>query len=136
MAALEKEFKTLSSDKKAHVSLILVKADRGAGTTTMCLQFLFQHHKEYPCAQLTEIKDGLASYIENINKVTKLPLLLLVDEKIADLPGFSDLKKEVEDRNINVIFLLIELAEVSFSKQPSASRRPNSSRDNSLCGDS
>ena len=136
MAALEKEFKTLSSDKKAHVSLILVKADRGAGTTTMCLQFLFQHHKEYPCAQLTEIKDGLASYIENINKVTKLPLLLLVDEKIADLPGFSDLKKEVEDRNINVIFLLIELAEVSFSKQPSASRRPKSSRDNSLCGDS
>ena len=144
IAALEKEFKNLSSDKKAHVSLILVKADRGAGTTTMCLQFLFQHHKEYPCAQLKEIKEGLASYIENINKATRLPLVLLVDEEIAYLPDFLDLKKEVEARNINVVFLLIEPAEVFYGKQPSSPRRPNklsnprmkSSRDNSLYGTS
>ena len=143
MVDLEKVFKNLSSDKKAHVSLILVKADRGAGTSTMCLQFLFEHHKEYPCAQLIEIKDDLVNYIEDINKATKLPLVLLVDEEIAHLQEFLELKKEIERaRSANVIILLIEPAEVFCRKQPPNSpSKPNnprikSARDNSLYGTS
>ena len=136
MAVLEKEFKTLLRDKKSHVSLILVKADRGAGTTTLCLQFLFQYHKKYPCAQLVEIKDGLVSHIESVNKETKLPLVLLVDQEIAHLQDFLDLKKEVErTRGANVIFLLIEPAEVYCRKQSTSPRRTNNPRIKSVTDD-
>ena len=142
MVDLEEGFKFLSSDIHSRVSLILVEADRGAGTTTMCLQFLFQHHKEYPCAQLTEIREGLAGYIENITKATKLPLVLLVDEEVAHLQDFLDLKKELEARHIHVIFLLIEPAEVFCRKQPtsphtkSGNPRMKGTRENVLYGTS
>ena len=141
MADLEKMFNILSHDKKSHVSLIFVKADRGAGTTTMCKQFLFKYHEKFPCAQLMEIRDGLASNIEDINKATKLPLLLLVDEEVAHLQDFLDFKKEVESRNINVIFLIIEPAEVFSQKQTTTPRKVNksrmkSARDSSLYGTS
>jgi hypothetical protein len=147
MDDLEKKFKALSSDKKSHVSLIFVKVDRGAGSTTMCLQFLYQQHKLYPCAQLIEIKDGLVSHIEEINKRTRLPLLLFVDENIAHLQEFLDFKKKVELRNANVIFILIEPREVFFDNEFSPTYKPlrrtsqqksrtKSARDSSLYGPS
>ena len=119
---LEKHFKTLTHDKKSQVSLIFVKVDRGAGSTTLCLQFLYEQHRNYPCAQLIEIKDGLVSHIDELNKKTKLPLVLFVDN-IAHLPDFVDFKKEVERRNVNVIFILIEPAEVFFGNESSPARR-------------
>ena len=123
ISELEKHFKTLSHDKKSQVSLIFVKVDREAGSTTLCLQFLYELHKTYPCAQLIEIKDGLASRIDEINKKTKLPLVLFVDENIAHLEDFLDFKKEVERRNVSVIFILIEPAEVFFDDESLPGRK-------------
>lgn len=106
---LEMASKDLFQDKKSRVSLIKVKADRGAGSTTMCLQFLYQHHEKIPCAQLIEIHRDLLSFIEKINEITRLPLLLLVDEEVGNLQEFLDFKKEAENRrNVNIIFLLVE----------------------------
>ena len=145
MDDLEKKFKALSSDKKSHVSLIFVKVDRGAGSTTMCLQFLYQQHKLYPCAQLIEIKEGLVGHIEELNKKTRLPLLLFVDENIAHLQEFLEFKKKVERRNANVIFILIEPREIffdnefphTFKKRSSQQKsRTKSARDSSLYGPS
>ncbi|CAB3998738.1 Divergent AAA region [Paramuricea clavata] len=138
MDDLERKFKALSCDKKSNVSLIFVRVDRGAGSTTMCLQFLYEQHRSYPCAQLIEIKDGLVSHIEEINKKTRLPLILFVDENIAHLQEFLDFKKKVERRNVNVIFILIEPSEVfSVSESlPSRKARTKSARDSSLYGPS
>ncbi len=140
MNDLEKKFEMLSRDKKSHVSLIFVKVDRGAGSTTMCLQFLYEQHRTYPCAQLIEIKDGLVSHVDGINKETKLPLILFVDENIAHLQDFLDFKKEVEHRNVNVIFILIEPFEVSLATgrktRAQQKSRTKGSRDNSLYGPS
>ena len=144
ISELEKHFKTLVHDKKSQVSLIFVKVDRGAGSTTMCLQFLYEQHRSYPCAQLIEIKDGLVSHIDEINKKTKLPLILFVDENIAHLPDFLDFKKEVEHRKVNVIFILIEPAEVFFDNESLPGRkvrgqqktRTKSARDSFLYGPS
>ena len=111
---LEKLFRTISQNMKSQVSFISVKVDRGAGSTTMCLQFLYEQHRSYPCAQLIKIKDGLVSHVDEINKKTKLPLILFVDKDIAHLPDFLDFKKEVEHRKVNVIFILIEPAEAFF----------------------
>ena len=118
MSELEKEFKFLTNDKKphVHVSILYLKVDRGAGSSTLCLQFLYKHHEQYPCAYLLEIGDNIShilSCIRDINSVTRLPLLLFVDEDISHPQDFSDFTKElVECRNINVILLLIVPAEV------------------------
>ena len=140
---LEKHFRTLAHDKKSQVSLIFVKVDRGAGSTTLCLQFLYEQHRSYPCAQLIEIKDGLVSHIDEINKKTKLPLVLFVDENIAHLPDFLDFKKEVEHRKVNVIFILIEPAEAFFDNDALKRKvrgqqktRTKSARDSFLYGPS
>ena len=117
MAVLEQRFKRLCDDKKSRVSLIVVKADRGAGTTTMCLQFLFKKHERFPCAQLIETHRGLLSSIEKINQITNLPVLLLVDEEVANLQEFLDFKNDAEvRRNVNIIFLFVEPAVHSTSK--------------------
>ena len=116
MGELEREFKGLTSDKKSHVSILCLKVDRGAGSSTLCLQFLYKHHEQYPCAYLLEIGDNIShilSCIRDINNVTRLPLLLFVDEEISHPQDFLDFTKElVECRNINVILLLIIPAEV------------------------
>ena len=123
MEELETNFKILVNDRKSHVSMISVKVERGAGSTTMCLQFLFKHHEEYPCAQLTDIGDRLLSYIKDIYRETKLPLILFVDEEIAHLQDFFDFTKElVEYRHVNVILLFIEPKE-GISKKESSSQR-------------
>ena len=145
MDDLEKKFKALSSDKKSHVSLIFIKVDRGAGSTTMCLQFLYQQHKSYPCAQLIDINDGLVSHIEELNKKTRLPLVLFVDEDIAHLPEFLEFKKKAERRHANVIFILIEPREAFLNNKSSHTIkrrtsqqkfRTKSARDSSLYGTS
>lgn len=116
MGELEREFKSLTSDKKSHVSILCLKVDRGAGSSTLCLQFLYKNHEQYPCAYLLEIGDNIShilSCIRDINNVTRLPLLLFVDEEISHPQDFLDFTKElVECRNINVILLLIVPAEV------------------------
>ena len=117
MSDLEQGFKSLRNDKKSRVSLIVVKADRGAGTTTMCLQFLFKNHERFPCAELIETHRDLLSSIEKINQITNLPVLLLVDEEVANLQEFLDFKKDAEvRRNVNIIFLLVEPAVHSTGK--------------------
>ena len=145
VAALKKEFEILFKDKKSRISLIVVKADRGAGTTTMCLQFLFKNHDRIPCAQLVEIHRGLLSSIEKINQITNLPLLLLVDEEIGNLQEFLDFKKEAGLRRIvNIIFLLVEpsgqvIDKLAQKKLPGLLRRAKklrSLRDSSLYGTS
>ena len=99
----------LFNDKKSRVSLIKVKAHRGAGATTVRLQFLSDHHEKIPCAQLIRIHRDLLSLIEKINQFTNLPLLLLVDEEVGNLQEFVDFKKEAENRRtVNIIFLLVE----------------------------
>ena len=118
---LEQAFKDLLNDKKSRVSLIKVKADRGAGTTTMCLQFLYQHHEKIPCARLSEIHRDLLSFIEKINQITNLPLLLLVDEEVGNLQEFLDFKKEAENRRtVNIIFLLVEPVQLPERKPNTA----------------
>ena len=140
---LEQAFNNLLSDKKSRVSLIKVKADRGAGTTTMCLQFLYQHHEKIPCAQLIEIHRDLLSFIEKINQITNLPLLLLVDEEVGNLQDFLDFKKEAEDRRtaLNIIFLLVEPVQLSDRKPTTIKGSGKAKRlrrigDNSLYGTS
>ena len=140
MDDFRKKFNVLSSDKKSHVSLIFVKVDRGAGSTTMCLQFLYEQHRDYPCAQLIEIKNGLETHIEEMNKKTRLPLVLFVDENIAHLQDFLEFKKKVERRNVNVIFILIEPREVisdaESTRKSQLRSRTKSARDTSLYGPS
>jgi tetratricopeptide (TPR) repeat protein len=127
MEELETNFKILVNDRKSHVSMISLKVERGAGSTTMCLQFLFKHHEEYPCAQLIDIGDRLLSYIKDIYRETKLPLILFVDEEIAHLQDFFDFTKElVEYRNVNVILLFIEPKETVSSKEFSSQRKATS----------
>jgi hypothetical protein len=107
----------------SHVSPIIVKADRGAGSTTMCLQFLYKQHRFYPCAQLIKIKDSLVSHIQELNRKTRLPLILFVDKNIASLPNFSYFKRDVERRSVKVIFILIQPADVVLDKTSCAELR-------------
>lgn len=141
MEELEGNFKILVNDRKSHVSMISVKVERGAGSTTMCLQFLFKHHEEYPCAQLIDFGDRLLSYIKDIYRETKLPLVLFVDEEIAHLQDFFDFTKElIEYRHVNVILLFIEPKEASSRKETSSQRkatcntRMKSASDHSIYG--
>ena len=118
---LERAFRTLVDDK-SHVSMLFVQVDRGAGSSTLCLQFLFKIHESYPCAELIEIGDApekLFICLRDINKVTRLPLVLFVDDEISSRPDFFEFTKNlVERRNINLILLLIEPVEVYGRKDP------------------
>jgi hypothetical protein len=119
----DKHFKTLSCDKMSHISPIIVKAGRGAGSTTMCLQFLYEQHRFYPCAQLIRIKNGLENHIQEMNMKTRLPFILFVDKKISLLPNFFGFKRDVERRNVKVIFILVLPAEVVLDKTSSTRLR-------------
>ena len=127
---IEKEFKILA-DVKSHVSMLFVQVDRGAGSSTLCLQFLFKIRESYPCAELIEIGDKpekLLSYIRDINKATRLPLVLFVDDEISYRPDFFEFtKKLVERGNINVILLVIEPAEVCGRKDMNLTQSPQKS---------
>ena len=123
MDDLEKRFEILSCGKKSHVSPIIVKADHGAGSTTMCLQFLSNQHRFYPCAQLIKIEKGLEIHIQEMNRKTRLPLILFVDKNIASLPNFLDFKRDVERRSVKIIFILIQPADVVLDKTSCAGLR-------------
>jgi hypothetical protein len=132
---LEKEFKILVEDK-SHVSMLFVQVDRGAGSSTLCLQFLFKIHESYPCAELIEIGDTpekLLSYLWDINKATRLPLVLFVDDEISHRPDFFEFtKKLVERGNINLILLLIEPVEPIYGGKDPPQSPQRSTRIRSL----
>lgn len=108
MKELKKEMKSFLNDKRSHVCLTIVKAERGAGATTLCLQLLYEFHKQYVCARLLEFHDSLATNIEKINQHSHLPIILFVDSEMAYLPEFNDFKNEAERRNLNLKLLIVE----------------------------
>ena len=108
MKELKKEVKSFLNDKRSHVCLTIVKAERGAGATTLCLQLLYEFHKQYVCARLLEFHDNLATNIEKINQHSRLPIILFVDSEMAYLPEFNDFKHDAERRNLNLKLLIVE----------------------------
>ena len=105
---LKRELKVMLNDKKSHVCMIVLKAERGSGASTLCLQFLYENHERFPCAKLMEFHESLVRNIEKINQYTKLPLLLFVDSEMASLQDFTDFKNEAERRNIHVVLIVVE----------------------------
>ncbi len=111
MNDLEKKFNKVINNN--NVSYISARVDHGAGSTTMCLQFLHEQHKFYPCAQLTKLKDDLEHLIQEINKKTRLPLILFVEDNISlSSQDFLEFRENVERLDLNVIFIFIEHAEI------------------------
>lgn len=108
MKELKKEMKSFLKDKRSHVCLTILKAERGAGATTLCLQLLYEFHKNYVCARLLEFHDSLAANIEKINQHSKLPIILFVDSGMAYLPEFVDFKNEAEKKKLNLKLLIVE----------------------------
>lgn len=105
---LKRELKVMLNDKKSHVCMIVLKAERGSGASTLCLQFLYENHERFPCAKLIEFHESLVRNIEKINQHTKLPLLLFVDSEMASLQDFTDFKNEAERRNIHMVLIVVE----------------------------
>ena len=108
MKELKKEMKSFLNDKRSHVCLTILKAERGAGATTLCLQLLYEFHKQYVCARLLEFHDSLATNIEKINQHSKLPVILFVDSEMAYLPEFIDFKNDAERRKLDLKLLIVE----------------------------
>ena len=117
MRELKKEMKSMLSDRKSHVSMIVLKAERGAGATTLCLQLLYEHHKNFICARLLEFHDNLVANIEKITQSSNLPVVLFVDSEMANLPEFVDFKNEAEKRSVKLMLLIVE-SDVYISKSP------------------
>lgn len=113
---LKKEMKSFLNDKRSHICLTILKAERGAGATTLCLQLLYEYHKQYVCARLLEFHDSLATNIEKINQHSRLPIILFVDSEMAYLPEFNDFKNEAEKRNVNLKLLVVE-SDLLYSQQ-------------------
>ena len=114
MKELKRELKVMLNDKKSHVCMIVLKAERGSGASTLSLQFLYENHERFPCAKLIEFHDSLVTNIEKINQHTKLPLLLFVDSEMASLQDFTDFKNEAERRNLHMALIVVE-SEVFYS---------------------
>ena len=122
MKVLKRELKSFLNDKKSHVCLTILKAERGAGATTLCLQLLFEYRKQYVCARLLEFHDSLTANIEKINQYSRLPVILLVDSEMVYLPEFNDFKNDAVKRNLNLKLLVVE-SDALFSQQASSPRR-------------
>lgn len=118
---LKRELKVMLNDKKSHVCMIVLKAERGSGASTLCLQFLYENHERFPCAKLMEFHESLVRNIEKINQHTKLPLLLFVDSEMASLQDFTDFKNEAERRNIHVVLIVVE-SDVFYSTRNTAGK--------------
>ena len=116
MKDLKREMKSLLNDKRSHVSLIILKAHRGTGATTLCLQLLFEFHKQYICARLLEFHESLGTSIEKITQHSRLPMILFVDSEMAYVPEFIDFKNDAERRNLNLKLLVVE-SDLSSSQQ-------------------
>ena len=122
MKELKRELKLFLNDKRSHICLTILKADRGAGATTLCLQLLYEYRKQYVCARLLEFHDSLASNIEKINQYSKLPVILFVDSEMAYLPEFNDFKNDADKRNLNLKLLVVE-SDVLYSQANSPRKR-------------
>lgn len=119
---LKRELKVMLNDKKSHVCMIVLKAERGSGASTLCLQFLYENHERFPCAKLIEFHESLVTNIEKINQHTKLPLLLFVDSEMASLQDFTDFKNEAERRNIHMVLMVVE-SDVFYSTRNTAGKQ-------------
>ncbi|PFX32713.1 uncharacterized protein LOC111347295 isoform X2 [Stylophora pistillata] len=108
MKEVKKELRSFLTDKRSHVCFTILKAERGAGATTLCMQLLFEFHKQYVCARLLEFNDSLGTNIEKITQFSRLPLILFVDSEMTVLPEFNDFKNEAERRNLNLKLLVVE----------------------------
>ena len=122
MKDLKREMKSFLNDKRSHVCLTIVKAERGAGATTLCLQLLYEFHKHYVCARLLEFHDSLAGNVEKINQHCQLPVILFVDSEMAYLPEFVDFKKDAERRNLNLKLLIVE-SDLFYGQQQMSNKR-------------
>lgn len=122
MKELKKELKGFLNDKRSHLCMTILKAERGAGATTLCFQILYEYHKTYVCARLLEFHDSLATNIEKINQHSRLPLILFVDSEMAYLPEFNDFKNEAERRNLNLKLLVVE-SDLLYSQQMASPRK-------------
>lgn len=122
---LKRELKVMLNDKKSHVCMIVLKAERGSGASTLCLQFLYENHERFPCAKLIEFHDSLVTNIEKINQHTKLPLLVFVDSEMASLQDFTDFKNEAERRNLHMILIVVE-SEVFYVTKNTAGKQGRS----------
>lgn len=125
MKELKKEMKSFLNDKRSHVCLTILKAERGAGATTLCLQLLYEFHKQYVCARLLEFHDSLATNIEKINQYTRLPIIIFVDSEMSYLPEFNDFKNEAERRNLNLKLLIVE-SDLSYSQPHTSNKKKQS----------
>ena len=114
---LKKEMKSMLSDRKSHVSMIILKAERGAGATTLCLQLLYEHRKKFVCARLLEFHDNLVANIEKITQHSNLPVVLFVDSEMAHLQEFIDFKNEAEKRGVKLLLLIVEPVADSKSRK-------------------
>ena len=115
MKELKKTLESFLINKRSHICLTILKAERGAGATTLCLQLLHEYHKQYVCARLLEFHDSLASNIEKINQYSKLPVILFVDSEMAYLPEFKDFKNDADKRKLNLKLLVVE-SDVLYSQ--------------------
>ena len=123
MKEVKKEMKSLLNDKRSHVCFTILKAERGAGATTLCLQLLYEFHKQYVCARLLEFHESLPTGIEKINQYTRLPVILFVDSEMAYLPEFNDFKNEAERRNLNLKLLVVESDLLYIQQSPSKKKQ-------------
>ena len=122
MKELKRELKLFLNDKRSHICMTILKAERGAGATTLCMQLLYEYHKQYVCARLLEFHDSLATSIEKINQHSRLPLILFVDSEMAYLPEFNDFTNEAERRNLNLKLLVVE-SDLLYSQQSTPKKK-------------
>ena len=111
MKELKRVLESFLNDRRSHICLIILKAERGAGATTLCLQLLYEYRKLYVCAKLLEFHNTLAFNIEKINCYSNLPVILFVDSEMAYRSEFNDFKNDADRRNLNLKLLVVEYSQ-------------------------
>ena len=122
MKELKTTIESFLINKRSHICLTILKAERGAGATTLCLQLLYEYRKQYVCARLLEFHDSLVSNIEKINQYSNLPVILFVDSKMTYLSEFNDFKSYADQRKLNLKLLVVE-SDVLYSLPKSRRKR-------------
>ena len=124
MEELKRKLKLFLIDKRSNICFTILKAERGAGATTLCLQLLYEYRKQYVCARLLEFHDSLASNIAMINQYSNLPVILFVDREMAYLPEFNDFKNDADQRKLNLKLLVVESCELYSQANSPRKRQP------------
>ena len=122
MKELKTTMESFLINKRSHICLTILKAERGAGATTLCLQLLYEYRKQYVCARLLEFHDSLVSNIEKINQFSNLPVILFVDSEMTYLSEFNDFKSYADQRKLNLKLLVVE-SDVLYSQPKSRRQR-------------